>query len=138
MSKESKTKIKRKTNINTDSLMSEIKKGFKLVDEKYGKLSFEMKEGFNLVDEKFNLVDKKIDDLAIATKIGFDGTATKGDMLERFGEVNQRFDMVDSRLDSVDERLDGIETFLLDDHRRRIEKLEIEVTELREVLSLNK
>lgn len=131
MSKESKTKIKRKTDINTDSLMSEIKKGFKLVDEKYDKLSLKMENGFKLFDEK-------IDDLAIATKIGFDGTATKGDMHERFKEVNQRFDAVDSRLDSVDERLDGIETFLLDDHRRRIEKLEIEMTELREVLSLNK
>lgn len=102
------------------------------------KLMSEIKKGFKLVDEKIRLVDEKIDDLAIATKIGFDGTATKGDVSERFGEVNQRFDAVDSRLDSIDERLDGIETFLLDDHRRRIEKLEGEMTELREVLSLNK
>lgn len=120
MSKETKSKIKIKIGASMDSLMSEIKKGFRLVDE------------------KFNLVDEKIDDLAIATKKGFDGTATKADMSAHFGEVNQRFDMVDSRLDSIDERLDGVETFLLDDHRRRIEKLEIEMTELREVLSLNK
>ena len=59
-------------------------------------------------------------------------------MLAHFGEMNQRFDVVDSRLDSVDDRLDGIETFLLDDHRRRIEKLEGEMMELREVLALNK
>ena len=45
------------------------------------------------------------------------------------GEMNQRFDQ-------IDERLEHIEKFLLEDHRRRIEKLEIQVQELREALAM--
>ena len=137
MSKEIKTKEK-KVKSDKNDFMLEIRNGFKLVDDRYNKLSSEMKNGFKLVDENIgklsSQVDEKIDDLARATKNGFDGTARKEDM----EYLKQRFDEADSRLDSIDDRLDGIGTFLFDDHRRRIEKLEIEMTELREVLSLNK
>ena len=119
MDKETKIKEKKVKSDKNDFVL-EIRNGFKLVDEKIGKLSSQ--------------VDEKIDDLARATKNGFDGTARKEDM----EYLKQRFDEADSRLDSIDDRLDGIGTFLFDDHRRRIEKLEIEMTELREVLSLNK
>ena len=119
MSKEIKTKEKKVKSDKNDFVL-EIRNGFNLVDEKIGKLSSQ--------------VDEKIDDLARATKNGFDGTARKEDV----EYLKQRFDEADSRLDSIDDRLDGIGTFLFDDHRRRIEKLEIEMTELREVLSLNK
>ena len=137
MDKETKIKEKKVKSDKNDFVL-EIRNGFKLVDDRYNKLSSEMKNGFKLVDEKINSlsiqVDEKIDDLAIATKNGFDGTARKEDM----EYLKQRFDEADSRLDSIDDRLDGIGTFLFDDHRRRIEKLEIGMTELRETLSLDK
>ena len=137
MSKEIKTKEKKVKSDKNDFVL-EIRNGFKLVDDRYNKLSSEMKNGFKLVDEKINSlsiqVDEKIDDLAIATKKGFDKTATKEDA----EYLKQRFNEADSRLGSIDDRLDWIETSLIGNHRHRIEKLEIGMTELREVLSLNK
>lgn len=46
-----------------------------------------------------------------------------------FNNVYERFENVDKRFDKIDERLEKIEKFLLEDHRRRIEKLEMEVKE---------
>ena len=126
MSKETKIKEK-KVKSDAIDLISEVRKGFKLANDRYDKLSSEMKSGFKLVDEKIgklsfqvdekignlssqidkkiaNLlvqVDEKIDDLARATKKGFDGTARKEDV----EYLNQRFNGVDSRLDSIDDRL---------------------------------
>ena len=148
MDKETKIKEKKVKSDKNDFVL-EIRNGFKLVDDRYNKLSSEMKNGFKLVDEKINSlsvqvdekigklsiqVDEKIDDLAIATKKGFDKTATKEDA----EYLKQRFNEADSRSDSIDDRLDGVETSLIGNHRHRIEKLEIGMTELREVLSLNK
>jgi len=65
-----------------------------------------------------------IEDLARMTKKGFDAVD------KRFDAVDKRFDAVDKRLDAIDERLDHIEQFLLEDHRRRITKLEDQVKEL--------
>ena len=65
-----------------------------------------------------------IDDLAIMVKKGFDG-------------VDRRFDGVDRRLDKVEKRLDRIEKLILADHRDRIEKLEMEVRELKNLLAVN-
>ncbi len=70
-----------------------------------------------------------IDDLARMIKKGFDETAGKD-------EVNKRFDNVDKRFDIIEERLDKIEKLILADHKRRIEKLEIEVKELKELLAI--
>ena len=44
MNKEAKTKTKTKTGASMDRLMSEMKKGFKLADERYNSLSSEMKK----------------------------------------------------------------------------------------------
>jgi len=63
------------------------------------------------------------DDLAQMIGRGFEG-------------VDRRFDVVDKRFDRVEVRLDKIEKLLIADHRRRIEKLEIEVKELRELLAV--
>lgn len=51
------------------------------------------------------------------------------DKLAKKDEVNKRFDM-------VEERLDKIEKLILADHKRRIEKLETEVKELKELLAV--
>jgi len=57
-----------------------------------------------------------IDDLAIIIKRGFDG--------------------VDGRFDIVDDKLERIERLVLADHKRRIERLENEVKELKELLAV--
>jgi hypothetical protein len=58
-----------------------------------------------------------IDDLAGMIARGFEQTATKNDLTALRTEMNERFDRV--------------ENLLLADHKRRIEKLEAEVKELR-------
>lgn len=63
-----------------------------------------------------------IEDLAGMIARGFEETAKKADM--------------DARFDKVEERLDRIENLLLADHKRRIEKLEAEVKELRNALAM--
>jgi len=63
-----------------------------------------------------------IDALARMVKKGFDETAKRG-------EVNERFDKVENRLDKI-------EKLILSEHKRRIEKLEIEVKELKELLAV--
>jgi len=63
-----------------------------------------------------------IDGLARMVKKGFDETAKRG-------EVNDRFD-------KVEDRLEKIEKLILSEHKRRIEKLEIEVKELRDLLAI--
>ncbi len=62
------------------------------------------------------------EDLARMIKKGFDETAKKD-------EVNQRFN-------KVEDRLEGIEKLLIADHRQRIERLEVDVKELRELLAV--
>ena len=63
-----------------------------------------------------------IDDLAGMVQKGFEETAKKD-------EVNERFDKIEDRLESI-------EKLILTDHKRRIEKLEDEVKELRELLAV--
>lgn len=63
-----------------------------------------------------------IEKLARMIKKGFDGTAKKD-------QVNQRFD-------KVEDRLDTIEKLLIADHRHRIEKLEAGVKELKKLLAV--
>jgi len=57
-----------------------------------------------------------IEDLAVMVKKGFDG--------------------VDKRFDGVDDRLDRIEKLILADHKRRIERLEEQVKDLRDLLAV--
>ena len=63
-----------------------------------------------------------IEDLARMVQKGFEDTAKKI-------EVNARFD-------TIEKRLDRIEKFLLEEHRRRIEKLEDQMQEVRNALAL--
>ncbi|MBI2041555.1 MAG: hypothetical protein HYT20_00865 [Candidatus Nealsonbacteria bacterium] len=71
-----------------------------------------------------------IDDLARMVQKGFDGTDL------RFDKVNLRFDKVDGRLNKIDDRLETIEKLFIADHRQRIEKLETEVRELKDLLAV--
>jgi len=52
------------------------------------------------------------------------------------GMVKKGFDGVDHRFDKVDDRLERIEKLLIADHRQRIDKLEIAVKELKELLAV--
>jgi archaellum component FlaC len=63
-----------------------------------------------------------IDDLAAMVQRGFRDTARQTD--------------VDKRFDAIDERLDRIEKLILADHKRRIERLEGEMKDLRELLAI--
>ena len=96
------------------------------------------------------------EDLARMVQEGFAETAKKREMEARFNQVDKRLDKVDGRLDKVDGRLDGlevrakgvetrldgvndnlerIEKLLIADHRKRIERIEIELKDLRNLLS---
>jgi hypothetical protein len=50
--------------------------------------------------------------------------------------VKRGFDAVDKRFDGVDDRLDRIEKLILADHKRRIERLEEQVKDLRDLLAI--
>ncbi|MCX6718542.1 MAG: hypothetical protein NTY81_03010 [Candidatus Staskawiczbacteria bacterium] len=63
-----------------------------------------------------------INDLAIMVQKGFEETSKKD-------EVNKRFDMVENRLYKI-------EKLIITDHKKRIEKLEMEVKELRELFAM--
>ena len=67
-----------------------------------------------------------IDDLAVMVQKGFNDIGTK---MALKGEVNARFD-------AMDKRFDKIENLILDNHRKRIEKLEAEIKELREMFAM--
>jgi len=63
-----------------------------------------------------------IDDLAIMVQKGFEETAKKA-------EMNLRFDQIDKRFDKI-------EKLILADHKNRIEKLEEEVKELKNLFAM--
>jgi len=69
--------------------------------------------------EKKNIT---IDDLTRMVQKGFLETAKRAE--------------VDKRFDKVDDRLERIEKLLIAEHRRRIEKLETDVKELKELLAV--
>ena len=70
-----------------------------------------------------------IDDLAGMVQKGFEETAKKDEVDSQFSGVNERFDKIEDRLESI-------EKLILADHKRRIEQLEDEVKELRELLAV--
>jgi hypothetical protein len=51
------------------------------------------------------------------------------------GMVQRGFKDVDKRFDGVEDRLDRIEKLMLVDHKRRIERLEEQVKDLRDLLA---
>jgi len=63
-----------------------------------------------------------IDALAVMVQKGFAETATKAEIKSMKTEMNQRFDK--------------IEKLILADHKKRIERLEIEVKDLREMFAM--
>lgn len=63
-----------------------------------------------------------IDELARMIAKGFEETAKKVE--------------VDVRFDEIEKRLDRIEKFLLEEHRRRIERLEDQMREVRDALAI--
>ena len=71
-----------------------------------------------------------IDDLARMVQKGFDENTRNFELTAKKKEMNQRFD-------KIDDRLDRIEKLMLADHKRRIEKLEIAVRELKEILAVS-
>jgi len=77
-----------------------------------------------------------IDELAVMVKRGFDETAKKADMDFRFDQVDKRFEQMEKRFNRVDERFDKIEKLILKDHKRRIEKLEDELKEVKGTLAM--
>jgi len=83
------------------------------------------------------------DDLARMVQKGFDDTSKKievdklfNKVDKRFNDVKNRFVGVNRRFDAIDDRLDRIEKLILSDHKKRIEKLEIEVNKLKELLTV--
>ena len=70
-----------------------------------------------------------IEDLARMIQEGFRETAKKEEVNTQFKEVNVRFDKIENRFEKI-------EKLLLAEHQRRIEKLETEVKELRELLAV--
>lgn len=70
-----------------------------------------------------------IENLAEMVQRGFRDVAKKEDTDRQFTGVSKRFD-------AVDERLDRIEELILKDHKYRIERLEGEMRELRELFAI--
>jgi len=95
-----------------------------------------MQKGFIKAEKD---TDKKIDDLAVMVQTGF--TEAKKDMDKRFEQVDKRFEQVDKRFDVIVTKaemnrcFDGLEDRVLASHQKRIEKLEAEVKELREIFA---
>lgn len=71
-----------------------------------------------------------IETLAVMINHGFEGVG------KQFEDVDKRFDDVAKRFDAVDARLDHIEKLMLVDHKRRIERLEGEMRDLRDLLAI--
>ncbi|MBI4120538.1 MAG: hypothetical protein HY454_03690 [Parcubacteria group bacterium] len=68
-----------------------------------------------------------IDGLAIMVSKGF--AETKFDVNSLRSDMNKRFD-------AVDKRFDRMENLILADHKRRIEKLELDMKELKNALAM--
>ena len=52
------------------------------------------------------------------------------------GMVQRGFGEMEKRFDAVDDRFDRIEKLILADHKRRIERLEEQVKDLRDLLAI--
>lgn len=72
-------------------------------------LAMMVQKGFVGVDKQFEGVDKQ-----------FEGVH------KEFGKVYKKLDVIGDRLDNIEVRLEKIEKVILNDHRNRIERLEIE------------
>lgn len=121
-----------KKNITIDDLATIMQKGFvkieKDTDKKIDDLATMVQKGFNGVDKCFEQVDKRFEQVD-----------------KHFEQVDKRFEGIDKRLDNIEgtmvtkaemnRRFDGLEDRVLASHQKRIEKLENEVKELREMFA---
>lgn len=84
------------------------------------------------------IMSKKIttEDLARMVNKGFEHVLSEMGGLTKKIDVDHRFDEVDRRFDEVERRFDRIEKLILADHKRRIERLEIEVKDLKDLLAV--
>ena len=71
-----------------------------------------------------------IDELAVMVQKGFN------DVDLRFDKIDERFEQVDKRFNKIDQRFDKLEKLILADHKKRIEKLEDEIKEIKGSLAL--
>lgn len=71
-----------------------------------------------------------IDDLAVMVQKGFNGVD------ERFDGVDDKFEGMNKRFDIIEDKLESIEKLILVDHKRRIERLETEVRELKDLFAM--
>ena len=67
---------------------------------------------------------------------GVVGEAVEETVEPYFNAIQKDFNSVYQRLDKMDGRLESIEKFLLEDHRRRIGKLEQKVEKLEDLLAM--
>jgi len=80
-----------------------------------------------------------IDELAVMVQKGFADTATKSEMNKRFEQVDKRLDNIEDSMVTkaeMNRRFDGLEDRVLASHQKRIEKLEAEIKELREMFAM--
>ena len=78
-----------------------------------------------------------IDELAMMVQRGFMETQKELGKTAKKTEMDKRFDEVDKRFDKVDKRFDRIEKLILPNYKERIEKLEMDVKELKELIAFN-
>ncbi len=102
-----------------------------------------VKKGFYEVDHKMATMATKemaknlVNDLAVMVQKGFVDSGKKIDGLK--SDIDGlKSDMVEvnDRLDSIDDRLDRIEKIFSVDHKNRIERLEFEVKNLKDLFAL--
>ncbi|MDD4989824.1 MAG: hypothetical protein PHW31_00750 [Candidatus Pacebacteria bacterium] len=75
------------------------------------------------------------EDLAMMVQKGFTGVDKHfNEVNKEFGKVYKKLDIIDNRLDHIDDKLDKIEKVILSDHHSRIERLEIELFNLKNSL----
>jgi hypothetical protein len=77
-----------------------------------------------------------IEKLAQMIARGFDETTKKLNETAKKTDVDKRFDTVDKRFNIVEERLDRIERLILANHHHRLERLEEEMKELKNLLAV--
>jgi len=86
------------------------------------------------------------DDLAVMVQKGFAGVDKRFEQVDkRFEQVDKHFDAIEGRVGNIESsmvtkaemnrRFDGLEDRVLASHQKRIEKLEAEVKELREMFA---
>ncbi len=77
-----------------------------------------------------------IEHLATMVSRGFDGVDKQFEEVAKKSDMDKCFNKVDERFDRVENRLGKIENILTSDYKRLIEKLELEMKELKNALAI--